>query len=42
MVLVLGIHPQAWKFLKFEHHLHSPFEKSIVRRRRTIQYVKER
>ena len=23
--------PQACKFLKIDHHLHSPFEKSIIR-----------
>jgi putative transposase len=33
-------HPQACKFLKLEHHLHSSFEKSIIER--TIQYVKDR
>jgi putative transposase len=41
MVAVLGIHPQACKFLKLEHHLHSSFEKSIIIER-TIQYVKDR
>jgi putative transposase len=33
-------YPQACKFLKLEHHLHSSFEKSIIER--TIQYVKDR
>ncbi len=31
---------QACKFLKIKHHIHSPFEKSIIER--TIQYVKDR
>jgi putative transposase len=34
------LYPQACKFLKLEHHLHSTFEKSIIER--TIQYVKDR
>ena len=34
-------YPQACKFLKLEHHLHSSFEKSIIIER-TIQYVKDR
>jgi putative transposase len=33
-------YPQACQFLKLEHHLHSPFEKSIIER--TIQYIKDR
>ena len=33
-------YPQACKFLKLEHHVHSPFEKSIIER--TIQYIKDR
>jgi putative transposase len=33
-------YPQACQFLKIEHHLHSPFEKSIIER--TIQYIKDR
>ena len=32
--------PQACKFLKLKHHLHSPFEKSIIER--TMQYIKDR
>jgi putative transposase len=32
-------YPQACKFLKLEHHLHSSFEKNIIER--TIQYVKD-
>jgi putative transposase len=40
-VAVLGIHPQACKFLGLEHHLHSSFEKSIIIER-TIQYIKDR
>ena len=35
----LGI-SQACLFLKLEHHLHSPFEKSIIER--TIQYIKDK
>ncbi len=31
---------QACKFLKLKHHLHSPFEKSLIER--TIQYIKDR
>jgi putative transposase len=30
----------ACKFLKLRHHLHSPFEKSIIER--TMQYIKDR
>src|SRR5437868_15213453 len=33
-------HPQACKFLKLKHHLHSTFEKGIIER--TIQYIKDR
>ena len=33
-------YPQACKFLKLQHHLHSSFEKSLVER--TIQYIKDR
>ena len=33
-------YPQACKFLKLQHHLHSSFEKSLVER--TIQYMKDR
>jgi putative transposase len=33
-------YPQACKFLKIEHHIHSPFEKSIIER--TMQYIKDR
>jgi putative transposase len=33
-------YPQACKFLKLRHHLHSPFEKSIIER--TMQYIKDR
>ena len=32
-------YPQACKFLKLEHHLHSSYEKSIIER--TIQYIKD-
>ncbi len=32
-------YPQA-KFLKLDHHIHSPLEKSIIER--TIQYIKDR
>ena len=35
------IPPQACQFLKLKHHLHSPFEKSIIIER-TIQYIKDR
>ena len=34
-------YPQACQFLKLKHHIHSPFEKSIIIER-TIQYVKDR
>ena len=33
-------YPQACKFLKLEHHVHSTYEKSIIER--TIQYIKDR
>lgn len=33
-------YPQACRFLRLSHHLHSPFEKSFVER--TIQYIKDR
>jgi putative transposase len=33
-------YPQACKFLKLQHHIHSAYEKSIIER--TIQYVKDR
>ena len=33
-------YPQACKFLKLKHYLHSPFEKSIIER--TMQYIKDR
>ena len=33
-------YPQACKFLKLKHHLHSSFEKSLIER--TIQYIKDR
>ena len=32
--------PQACKFLKIKHHIHSYYDKSIVER--TIQYLKDR
>ena len=35
------IPPQACQFLKLKHHLHSPFEKSIIIER-TIQDIKDR
>ena len=34
------LYPQACSFLKVEHHIHSPFEKSIIER--IIQYIKDR
>ena len=34
-------YPQAYKFLRLQHHLHSSFEKSIIIER-TIQYIKDR
>ncbi|MDQ6724407.1 MAG: DDE-type integrase/transposase/recombinase [Thermoproteota archaeon] len=33
-------YPQACKFLKLNHHLHSSYEKSIIER--TMQYIKDR
>jgi putative transposase len=33
-------YPQACKFLKLNHHTHSPFEKSLIER--TMQYLKDR
>ena len=33
-------YPQACGFLKVDHHVHSPFEKSIIER--TMQYIKDR
>ncbi len=33
-------YPQACRFLKLQHHLHSSFEKSLVER--TMQYIKDR
>ena len=33
-------YPQACLFLNLEHHIHSPYEKSIIER--TMQYVKDR
>jgi putative transposase len=33
-------YPQACKFLKLKHHLHSPLEKSLIER--TMQYIKDR
>jgi putative transposase len=33
-------YPQACRFLKIKHNLHSAFEKSIIER--TIQYIKDR
>ena len=33
-------YPQACEFLKIQHHLHSPYEKSIIER--AIQYLKDR
>ena len=32
-------YPQACRFLNLEHHIHSPYEKSIIER--TVQYIKE-
>ena len=40
LTAVFGIHPQACKFLRLDHHLHSSFEISIIER--TIQYIKDR
>jgi putative transposase len=33
-------YPQACRFLKLKYHIHSSFEKSIMKR--TIQYIKDR
>lgn len=33
-------YPQACRFLKIRHHLHSPLEKSLIER--TMQYIKDR
>ena len=33
-------YPQACGFLKVDHHIHSPFEKSIIER--TMQHIKDR
>lgn len=33
-------YPQACRFLKLNHHLHSSYKKSIIER--TIQYIKDR
>jgi putative transposase len=33
-------YPQACRFLKLKHHLHSHYEKSIIER--TMQYIKDR
>ena len=33
-------YPQACRFLKLNHHIHSPYEKSITER--TIQHIKDR
>jgi putative transposase len=33
-------YPQACRFLKIHHHLHSSFEKSVIER--TMQYIKDR
>jgi putative transposase len=33
-------YPQACRFLKLEHHIHSAYEKSVIER--TIQYIKDR
>jgi putative transposase len=33
-------YPQACRFLKLQHHLHSSYEKSIIER--TMQYIKDR
>ena len=34
-------YPQACRLLKIDHHLHSPYEKSIIIER-TMQYIKDR
>lgn len=33
-------YPQACRFLKLDHHIHSPLEKSLIER--TMQYIKDR
>ena len=33
-------YPQACRFLHLKHHIHSPFEKSLIER--TMQYIKDR
>ena len=33
-------YPQACEFLKLDHHIHSPLEKSLIER--TMQYIKDR
>ena len=33
-------YPQACKFLKLDHNIHSSYEKSIIEK--TIQYIKDR
>ena len=33
-------YPQACRFLKLKHHIHSSFEKSLIER--TMQYIKDR
>ncbi len=33
-------YPQACRFLKLDHHFHSPLEKSLIER--TMQYIKDR
>jgi putative transposase len=33
-------YPQACRFLKLKHHIHSPLEKSLVER--TVQYIKDK
>ena len=33
-------YPQACRFLKIKHHIHSPLEKSLIER--AIQYIKDR
>jgi putative transposase len=33
-------YPQACRFLNLDHHIHSPYEKSIIER--IIQYIKDR
>lgn len=33
-------YPQACRFLKLQHHIHSPLEKRVIER--TMQYIKDR